>query len=591
MKLSQPNKIHFINQKHSAYLLVVAFLLVSIFGSHFQYTIRNSGLYLLPILRTIDPDIFKNDSVVDSLGKYKSLFYEVLTLGFRALRVSPDSLASTLQVLYAFSKVLLIILIFILAYQLMNDIWLFLLMAAWISHVKLVPVGNILLFKPLLTHETIAFLLGLAALIFLLRRNYILFWLAIGFSIFIHSIMAFHIFLCFVPAVFLIDKYRSKKHIIGLILLVIFSLLYFLLMTPPFLSSKEATIFFIEKGDCMHVSPFNQSFLGWVKMLGLLTLAYLANKYILRYEESSKLISLLILCGTFFGLFLSIAAVVTKIPILALFQPMRIFLWVTFLAYLLIAMAAVQSLRQNSQVGIILIGILILSILNSPLTLIFISVAIAYLIIRKYWIKLNQYIPFSFDNLASVIITLTVCGMFFSWITQLWYPHSPSILAAGSLILLMSLKIIRKKNWNRILIYVLVGFSVLFTSIFRHDYFSNKMDSDWDKTRLWCKNNTKKDDTFITPPNGNNFRILSLRSTVSEEMPALLWVDPFEYVKNHVRVKIVEQGHSSMKWNLKYLFSLAQKWRVGYVVTKGSFDPNDISPVFSSGDFSVFKVQ
>ena len=78
---------------------------------------------------------------------------------------------------------------------------------------------------------------------------------------------------------------------------------------------------------------------------------------------------------------------------------------------------------------------------------------------------------------------------------------------------------------------------------------------------------------FITPPNGNNFRILSLRSTVSEDMPALLWVDPFEYVENHERISKIEQGRSGIKWNLIDLFSLAQKWRVGYVVTEGEFDP------------------
>lgn len=590
-KLSQSKKNNFSSKKHPAYLLVVVFLLVSIFGSHFHYTIRNSGRYLLPIIKTLDSEFFKNDSVVDSLGKFKSLFYDILTLGFKAIRVSPDNLSSTLQALYVFSKMLLIILIFILAYQLMNNIWFFLLMAAWVSHIKPVPVGNILLFKPLLTHETVAFLLGLTALIFLLRRNYILFWLTLGFSIFIHSLMAFHIFLCFAPPLFLIEKYRSKRHILGLILLVIFSFLYLWLMAPSFLSSKEATILFIEKGTCEHVSPLNQSIFGWTEMLGFIILAYLADRQILKHNKNTKLIIRFILGGTFIGLFLSISAIISKLPIFTLLQPMRIFLWVTFLAIFLIAVAAAQSLRQNSQAGIILIGVLILSILYSPLSLVFVFVAIVYLIIEKHWAKLSQYIPFSFDTLASVIITLAICGMFFSWITQLWYPHSPSILAAVFLIFLMSLKIIRKKNWNRILIYALVGYTVLVTSIFHHDYFANNMDSDWDKTRLWCKKNTKKDDIFITPPDGNNFRILSLRSTVSEDMPALLWVDPFEYVKNYERVSRVEKGFSGMKWNLKYLFSLAQKWRADYVIIKGAFDPFNIYPIFSSGDFCVFKVQ
>lgn len=594
MNFPQLQRINTKSRKYLIVLLVLLFVIVSIFGSRFHYSIRNSGLYLLPVIRTLDPDIFKNDSAVDSLGKFSSLFYEVLSFGVRTFGVSPDNLVSVLRVIYAISKALLMVLVFILAYQLKKDLWLFLLMAAWVSHVKLVPVGNILLFKPLLTHETMAFLLGVTALIFLLRRNYSLFWLALGFSILFHSIMAFHLFLCVAPAAVLMDKFRFrfrfKKHLIGLILLVIFSLVYLLLMAPPFLSSREATIFFIEKGACKHVSPFNQSFLGWVHMLGVIALAYLANKFILKKKKSGNLIGLSLLCGTGFGLALSFAAVVTKVPLFALIQPMRIFLWVTFLAYLLIALAAVQTLRQNSQVGVILSAIIVLSVLNSLWSLMFVFAAIAYLIIEKYWALLSRHISFSFPAFVFIGITLAVCVMIFSWIFQLGHPHSPSHLPAGLLIFLMSLTLMSKKNYCGLLVFILVGYSVIGTSFFRHDYFAGRMNLDWDKTRLWCRDNTDESDKFITPPDGNNFRIISLRSTVSEEMLALLWVDPFEYVKNQKRVSLVEQSRLKMKWNLKNLFSLAQKWGATYVVTEGAFEPIQTSPAFSSGDFCVFRV-
>ena len=534
--------------------------------------------------------IFANDSVVESLNRFKSLFYDALALGFKLSGSLPDSLESVLRVLYALSKLLLIILIFCISSRFSNRFWFFLLMGAWVSHTKPVPVGNILLFKSLITHDVIAFLLGLTALLFLFRKNNILFWLCLGLSIFVHSLMAFHLFLCVVPPLLLIDKSHFKKHVSGLVLLIVCSLLYLWLMAPPSLSNNEASIFLAEMGNCVHVSPLNQNIFGWAEMLGLIILGYMSYVQILKHNECSKMITQFILYGTFIGLFLSFSAIITKLSILALFQPMRIFIWVTFLANLLIALAASKSLRQNTLAGTILIGVLVTEILYSQWFLIFVIGAIVYLFMEKYWTSLKRYIPFSLDNLTTSAIAVLVFAMFIAWKVKWSYFQNPLILFVGLVMFLMSLRVIRKKFIYTVLLFILMLYSVGMTSVFNHDYFAFKRNPDWDIIRLWCRNNTEKDDVFITPPYGNNFRILSLRSTVSENMQPLLWIDPFEHVSNSARIRKVEQGYSNLRWNLNHLLHLAQKWQVDYVITEGAYEPDDISPIFSSGPYAVFKV-
>jgi hypothetical protein len=350
----------------------------------------------------------------------------------------------------------------------------------------------------------------------------------------------------------------------------------------------------LEKGECMHVSPLNQNVLGWIHMLGLSLLAWMASRVYFRENKSLQMMRAFVAAGFTAGLLLSFGAILTKIPFLALLQPMRIFVWVFFLANILIAAAAVLTFEKNIPLSLILLAVLIFSILNSQWSLVFVLGGLLYItgdIIRSY---VGGFIPLVWEAVVRVFLIIGMVLIFAAWLPVIDHTiesfKQPYALFPALVLALIAAKIIPVKAYKPVF-YILIIYSLAAASYFhhKHDFFAAQVDSEWDKVRIWCRENTDKNDRLITPPEGNNFRILSLRTTLSEDMPALVWVDPFVYQRNHIRVEEVLKGYSSGLWDLNFLFSLADKWKAAYVIVKGPYIPEDKNPIYRSGFYSIFS--
>jgi len=580
----------FLKNKAAACFLILFFILISIFGSKFHHALRNSSRYLLPVLQTADPQLFPNDSVVSALKKFRSLFYDSLAFGVKSAGISPENVKQVVHILYALFKILFILLLYYLAQEFRQGFWFFIIIATWTSLPQSVPVGNIVLFKPLITHETVVLVLGTAALIFLFQKRFFLFWLCIGISIFFHSLMAFHLFLITAPPLLVLDRKNWKKHASGMIPLLICSLLYVLFMSPPGLSGEEGALFMLEKGTCKHVSPFNQNLYGWVWMAAFMATALVAAHKELRKNQNAQWLIRFVIWGIPAGMILSLGAAVTQLPLLGLLQPMRVFLWITFLTFILISGGASHSKEKDFWAFILLMGVVGFSILDSRWALVFMGVYWFYSMFKKKWIKLSLFLPLSLDQFMRLGLGIGVMGMVLVWKPG-WGPsHSPLPIGVGILLLLMTLPPLRRAFLKKVLILLLLAYCVLTVSFLRHDYFERKTDKNWNEVRLWCRNHTQKNDTFITPPQGNNFRILSWRTTLNEDMIHLVWVDPSLYEKIHQKAEEVQKGLVRSTWDLNILFSLAEKWDADYVLIRGNYIPRIYLPVFESGPYKLFEV-
>jgi len=587
--------------------LVVIFTIIALVGIPFRYDEGNSGRYLLRVIKAADPELFPNDPEVESLNRFKSLFYIFLAKVYEVTRASPKSIEQTIYILYVISKFILIVIILYIARSLSHEIILFILLAAWASYMQVAPIGGEALFKNEMTHTTISELFGLIALYFLFCQYYLYFWLLLSFSILIHPLNATHLALCIIPTIFLTTKHFQRGNIIGLILFLFVSFLYLYLLAPPAFSVKEAQIFLNAKGNMSHVSPFNQSLVGWIQIILLTVLALLGLKFIEQPSLNEKLITWFIISGTSISIILSLIAISIGWVRLVQFQPMRIFTWVTFFIYLLLAIVTVKAWRKMSMTSIILVAVFALEILGSLWALPFALMGIVDLLVRNYTEKRGYNVSF-WDNLVIVGIISIVVMMFLLWkISKLLsFPIvtflNPLPLGVG--IMLIGLVFLRQGEYLKrtAILVAIIGYALVGRAVHWHLYYDTRdhpewdtsiykarTHPDWDAVRRWCREHTPKDARFIVAGGYGNFRTLAWRTVIGEPMSALAWVDPLEYARNEKQSQKVLSTYEDGFWNLNKLFDLSKQWNVSYIIVNGPYKPF-IQPIFQTGSFSVFRV-
>ena len=588
-------------------LLVIVFTFVAVIGIPFRYDHGNSGRYLLRVLRAADPELFPDDPVVNSLNRFNSLFYLTLAKAYEVTGASPQSVERTIHTLYVISKFLLMVAILSIARSFSDEVWLFVLLGAWASYRQDAPVGGEALFTNEMIHTTVSELLGLTALSFLLRQRYLYFWLLLAFSVLIHPLNTTHLALCVVPPMFLISRPLHRENVMGLILFVFSSLLYLLLMAPPNFSGEEARIFLNAKGTISHISPFSQSAVGWIQMVLTMALALLGLEFTGKPSHKERLIAWSIISGMLLALALSLIAVFTESVRLAQFQPMRVFTWVTFLTYLLLAIVTVKAWRQTPTLGILFIAVFALEILCSLWALPFMLMGTVDLLVRGYLEKRGRDVRF-WDKLVTAGIIVTVVAMLLLWrvSTQFSLPIATFLnpLPLGVGVMLLWLVLLRQKQymWRVALLVAIIAYSLSAGAIHWHRYYDSRAypqwdasiykartHPDWEVVQKWCRERTPKDARFIVAGGYGKFRTRSWRTVIGESMSALAWVDPQEYVRNEEQSQRVLSTYENGYWNLDKLFALANEWGVEYVVVNGPYKPF-VKPLFQVGRFSIFQV-
>jgi len=588
-------------------LLVIIFTIISLVGIPFRYDQLSNGRYVLRVIKAADPELFPNDSVVESLNRFAGLFYIFLAKIYEITKASPQSVEQTIYILYVIAKFLLIIAILCVTRSLSHKVILFILLAAWVSYRQDGLLGGEALFENELNHSTFSEIFGLIALCFLFRQYYFYFWLLLSFSILIHPLVSAHLALCIIPVIFFINRNFQKENIIGLILLLFTSFLYFFLLSPPSFSGEEAQIFLNAKGTISHISPFNQNSIGWIRLILLMILTLLGLKIIDKLTLNEKLIIWFIICGSLISITLSLIAISTKWVRLAQFQPMRIFSWVTFFIYLLLAIITVKTWYKKLMTSIILVAVFALEILRSLWALPFALIGIIDLLVRNYTKKRGYDVSF-WDNLVIVGIISIVVVMFLLWkVSKLFsFPITTFLnpLPLGVGIMLVGLVFLRQGEYLKrtailvaIIVYALLGGAIhwhLYYDTRDHpewdaSIYKARTHPDWDAVRRWCRDHTPKDARFIVAGGYGNFRALAWRTVIGEPMGALAWVDPLEYARNEKQLQKVLSTYEDGFWNLNKLFDLAKQWNVSYIIVNGPYKPF-IQPIFQTGSFSVFRV-
>src|SRR5262249_18264084 len=136
---------------------------------------------------------------------------------------------------------------------------------------------------------------------------------------------------------------------------------------------------------------------------------------------------------------------------------------------------------------------------------------------------------------------------------------------------------------------LMIIYCLVMASVHSRQFFDERADANWDEVGLWCRQHTAKNERFITPPEKQNFRSLSLRSTYSERISQLAWVDPFVYLQNDRDANRAARGYTETGCDLSYLLALAKEWKCQYLIVKGTLPPG-VTPRYRAGPYSVVEV-
>ena len=576
-----------------ASLLLVAF---AVWGSPFLIDFLNSGDQLPPTLQLVDPQLFRGDAVVEAIGRLKSGFYLALAASIRRFGVAPQQIESVLYVLFVASRILLIAGIAAICRSLKNSFWLFVIFAAWCCHQKPSLLGSVTFFMPMLTHNEVAMVIGLFAIACWLRGRIILFWLLGGVMVLVHVLVGLQFIMCFAPA-WLWRRKLDKRFLIGAGLFGLCCVIYLLTMLPPPMSADEWRLFVSGNGDTGHISLLKLSWLEWVNAVSFFGLSWVAFNRFLKGDAGFELLKRAMICGTVFGLILSLTATVTRAMKPMLFQPLRIFFWVTLICFLFLVAAMIEAFKSSRLAGILLAAPLVLTVLNSILAPMFAVLGLGYF--AAEWLAKRFGVPIQrFPQIAAqTCLVLSVAGIFAAWALGNKQPvgslSSPVLLLPGAICLAV-LFVPGLKNWNPKLhvpiVAALIIYSLIAISLHRYTHSQRWLDADWRTVRLWVQANTNPSDRFITPPDQVGFRVLALRSTVSESLPRVIWSAPYTYLENKQAAERAAKGYDKAATDPEYLFGLAHEWNCNYVITRGNYDNLRFKPVFSSGKFSVLKV-
>lgn len=572
-------------------LLLAAF---AVFGSPFLLDYLNSGDQLPPTLQLVDPQLFQNDPIVAAMGKLKSGFYLALATAMKLFNISPQQTEPAIYALFVVSKLLLIAAAFALCRSLKSSFWLFVVFAAWCCHQKPSLLGSVTLFLPLITHNEVALVMGFFALACLLRERMFLFWMLTGAMVLVHVIVGLQFVLCLAPVLVWRRKF-DKAFLIGAGFFVTCCVIYLLTMAPAAMSAEEWQLFLSTNGNTGHISLLRHGWLDWFGFASVFGLALMAFNRFLKGDAGFELLQRAAICGSLIGLLLSLAAVLSRAMKPMLFQPMRIFFWVTLFCFLLIAAAMVEAFRNSSRLaGILLASVLVLTALNSILAPLFAFLGLAYFVAERLAAKplvrgdSNGALAF----LTRTALTVTTSAIFTAWLLGNKQPigslRSPTLLLPGA-ICLAALFLPKLKTLQTPLAAGLMLYCLIAASLYRYQYNQRWLEADWRAVRLWVQTNTNPADRFITPPDQIGFRVLALRSTASEALPRVIWSAPFTALENKQIAERTAKGYANNSTDPAYLFELAREWRCNYVVARGPYDAQWV-PLFRAGEFSVLKV-
>lgn len=578
-------------------ILIFVFLaLLAVLGGPYRFADGNSGRYLPTLYRIMDPSLFQNDPFTVAITRFETVFYIWLGQLLFFFQVPILQVESVFYGLYVISKLALIGLLYFLVRSLKRNIGVFLILGIWAAHTKGASVGGSVMFSYILNHATLAILLGITALGFLLRQKPFWFWTILGCTLFIHSLIALHLALMVFPVIAFQDGFRfSKSALIGMTVFGMALLVYLLWMTPSAFNSQEAILFITKFGESVHVAPQNQSALSWTNMVGRVGLALLAYRSYFYGQKIFARMAGFVFVGSLLSLALGLAATISGSLQLAQLQPLRMFMWINFLIFVLLACAIEAGYKKDRSMSAILFVVVLLNVLDSEWGLAWIFFAIASFLAR--WLS-GRWPRTAFLSaptsllLVSILLTLTALVKSLTVFSHTLSFHEPVPVLVLAMCLPLFLDRFRKGIWKWRLVTIVLFVTLVGHSINVHNYFNVRRDREFNEIGRWIALNTPKDARFITAVRrgrDSNFRARALRVSVNEDQQALFWVAPLVGQENAKMAQQVKSAEKDKNWDLNMLLSLAQDWTTNYLLIEGNYFPE--SPVLhTQGHFRVMKI-
>jgi len=553
----------------------------------YQFDDSHTTRYYLPVIRALDTRLFPVDPVVSSISKFRSWFYDAISLACRAAHVTPQELPGFLKALYAISLLACFAFIGGIARTLDRS----LTAVALLGLMCLRPMGAIVggdgLFAPTLTHKEASTLLALAVFWSILSKRYFLGLVLLSACVYIHALTALHIAWCIVPVLLIKQPRFSGRLLAGLaVLSAAFGIYYVIAAGGIGFDSEAARLFVANKGSINHIALGSQGKIQWLLILGVLFVAAASRRYLLDGRDTALwTIEQFWISGSMICVAVSAMFSLTGDFHFALFQPLRCFVWVMYLALIEIAIAAVKLRKQDGFASAILIAVIGFKVAGVFLWVPFLGIAIVYLSARLIGLIKEDTAVAAVKIVAVTMLLATTAGFVFRSHVPLESLRSPMTLvlcaiAVACIFVLGSKASVSVQLGSAALFLALCSWSV-------HAKPNPPIDANWAGMAYWVENNTQFFDQGLTPPETEEFRNLSYRSPVSEPMNALWWVNPKLEALLEARASRVRQLCKDGVCDCQSLEELAHAWGARYFITQGTCQQSR-QPAFRANSYNLY---
>ena len=569
--------------------LVLLFAGCAFLVNPYQYDESHSSRYYLPVIHALDARMFTDDPVVASISKFRSWFYDAVSVTGQVSHLTPRELPVFLKFLYGVYLLGCFAALAGIARALHRSPILTALIAIMCLRTMGAIVGGEGLFDPTLTHREASVLLGLGVFWSVLSRRYFLGLILLSGAVFVHGLTALHIAWCVVPVMVLAERRFYRQLLPGLIALALAFVFYGVIAGHGLGFDAEAVqMFLAHKGNINHIALGSQSKSQWLLLLGILLLAVSSRLYVAEKGVSALLrIEQFWISGAIISVAVSAAYAASGDYHLALLQPLRCFAWVTLLALIEIVSAAVLLLKRDRLASAVLLATIAFKLAGVLLWVPFLTISIAYIGMRS----VRKWADAATGGLL-VISVAVLAATLAGFILRKRLPlveslQSPVIVILCALAIATIVLAARKLPES-----VQLGVGGLFLAlciVSAARPASPKIDSDWIAMAQWVDKNTQFEDQVLTPPETAEFRNLAYRSPVSEPMSALWWVNPGLEAGLEARDSRVEHLCKDGSCDCQNIESLARSWHAHYFIIEGTcqeFRP----PVHQTGSYRLFRI-
>jgi hypothetical protein len=441
------------------YFIILIGTIYTIYAGDYFYNYNNQIEQLTQIKILIDPTLYLNDIFLRRPDAYPSLFYQLITFVIKTFGISLSALYFWT---YAATTYFILLAFFLLSREMFgND-------ASGYINIILFPsiwlfLGGQGVYLNFMAHTNVAYAVLLFSIYYFIKKQFAPSFIILGFAVNIHIMYAFFVACLYIP--YILWNYR--EFIIAKVLLAVGAGL--LIASPTIIGylqnnllaapsiSNELYIRLLRLRFTHHKFPLEMGLVRWCGFF--ITLAFL-SAFLYRHPVSKQLRTMLLCFFSGLVLVMIIGIVFADlIPIgtIANLSLFRIMVFYTTFTSLFFGQYLVKSFSGPLPAKI---AALLLVILFTPV-----------------FIKFD-----AMEIMISAIILICV-------IMQMEKRALPALLVVFLLLWL---------GWKLPKNVLLLDVVERSTRIFIHN--DDVIDTDWERCQIWAKNNTARDDVFITPP-------------------------------------------------------------------------------------------